>query len=321
VLAEDATASYTGPATAEAPTGGDDAVSVPLSAHVTQAADGSLGDLTQATVTFKDTVANEVLCADVAVNADGDASCSYSADLPEHSDRTYALALQVGGRFTGSGSGDLVVEIDHQSPETTITSGPAEGSLLLASSTSIGFSSNEPSATFSCRFDGNVRPCATSPVSLDGLGAGTHRFSVFATDRAGNADPTPAVRTFTVPMDDVALTATKGWKRRGDGGAFAGTVSTSKKTGATLSTTVSGATSLALIVSTGKKGGTLKIYVAGGLLKTISLKGASAGQVVIPLATFASPVTGKVEIVNATKSKKGKKRSVVVDGLGVVTAP
>ena len=44
---------------------------------MTQAADGSLGDITKATVTIKDSIANEVLCADVPVDASGDASCTY----------------------------------------------------------------------------------------------------------------------------------------------------------------------------------------------------------------------------------------------------
>ena len=136
---EDATAAYTGPATTEAPTGGNDVVSVPLSAHVTQAADGSLGDITQATVTIKDTIANEVLCANLPVNASGDASCNYSADIPLQSGRIYNLQLQVGGRYVGTGAGTLSVTIDHTDPQTSITSGPAEGSFLLDTMASLGF--------------------------------------------------------------------------------------------------------------------------------------------------------------------------------------
>ncbi|WP_157544544.1 reprolysin-like metallopeptidase [Nocardioides halotolerans] len=323
VTAEDATATYTGPATVEAPVGGNDVVTVPLSAHVTQAADGSPGDLTKATVTIKDTIANEVLCADAAVDANGDASCSYSADIPLQSGRVYNLQLQVGGRYAGSGTGSLSVTIDHTDPQTSITSGPAEGSLLLDTATSIGIGADESPVTFTCTLDGATQACPTSPVSLSGLSARTHTFSVFATDPAGNADETPATRSFTVPLDDVALASTKGsWKRAGQAGAFGGTVSTSKKKGSTLSTTISGATSLSLIATTGKKGGTVKVFLNGQLLKAISLKGAAAGKVVIPVATFASAQSGTVTIVNDTKKakKKKKQKTVVIDGLGVVTA-
>ena len=156
VTQEDATATYTGPATEEAPTGGNDVVSVPLSAHVTQAADGSLGDLTKATVTIKDTIANEVLCANLPVNASGDASCNYSADIPLQSGRIYNLQLQVGGRYVGTGTGTLSVTIDHTDPSTSITSGPAEGSLLLGTAASIGIAANESPVTFTCTLDGSA---------------------------------------------------------------------------------------------------------------------------------------------------------------------
>ena len=122
-------------------------------------------------------------------------------------------------------------------------------------------------------------------------------------------------------MDDAALASTKGkWKRSNQAGAFGGTVSSSKK-GSTLSTTISGATSLALVASTGKKGGTVKVFLNGQLLKTISLKGAAASEVLIPVATFATGQSGTVTIVNDTKKakKKKKQKSVVIDGLGVVT--
>ncbi|MDX6372741.1 MAG: hypothetical protein QOD98_1729, partial [Nocardioidaceae bacterium] len=319
-----ATAAYTGPATTEAPMGGNDVVTIPLSVHVTQAADGSLGDLSTATVTIKDTTANEVLCAGLPVNASGDASCSYSADIPLQSGRLYMLQLQVGGRFVGTGSGQMNVFIDHTDPQTTITSGPAEGSYLFGTTASLGISSNESPVTFTCSLDGSARDCPSSPATLSGLAAKTHVFSVFATDRAGNADETPASRTFTVPMDDAALASTHGtWVRSSSAGAFSGTVSTSKKKGSMLSTSVTGATSLALIASTGKKGGTVKVFLNGVLLKSISLKGPAASEVLIPVATFASAQTGTVTIVNDTKKakKKKKQKSVVVDGLGVITAP
>jgi CSLREA domain-containing protein len=52
--------------------------------------------------------------------------------------------------------------------------------------------------TFECAVDvGPFEPC-TSPESVQGLEAGEHTFSVRAVDLAGNADPTPAPRTFTV---------------------------------------------------------------------------------------------------------------------------
>ena len=44
-----------------------------------------------------------------------------------------------------------------------------------------------------------VAEAARFGISLNsGLAAGTHTFRVQAIDRAGNGDPTPATRTFTV---------------------------------------------------------------------------------------------------------------------------
>ena len=48
-----------------------------------------------------------------------------------------------------------------------------------------------------CSDGGGVTPC-TSPQTYSGLGDGSHTFSVQATDRAGNADPSPATYAWTI---------------------------------------------------------------------------------------------------------------------------
>jgi myo-inositol-hexaphosphate 3-phosphohydrolase len=84
---------------------------------------------------------------------------------------------------------------DTTPPETVIDSGPS--GTTNATSATIAFSANEP-ATFTCRLDaGAFVPC-TSPVSYSGLAPGTHTFDVRATDTAGNADSTPASRSWIV---------------------------------------------------------------------------------------------------------------------------
>ena len=81
-------------------------------------------------------------------------------------------------------------------PETTINSGPS--GTVGSSSASFAFSSSEAGSSFECSLDGALyKPC-TSPQSYAGLADGSHNFSVRATDAAGNADPTPASRTWTV---------------------------------------------------------------------------------------------------------------------------
>jgi Ca2+-binding RTX toxin-like protein len=82
--------------------------------------------------------------------------------------------------------------------ETTITSmtmEPWEGS----SKTTFGFSSNDGDATFECKLDNGTFDVCTSPKEYPGLIEGSsHTFEVRAVDPAGNTDPTPARRTWTV---------------------------------------------------------------------------------------------------------------------------
>jgi hypothetical protein len=77
----------------------------------------------------------------------------------------------------------------------SVTMEPGEGSIK----TTFGFSSNDDEATFECKLDdGNFEPC-TSPKEYPGLLEGSsHTFEVRAVDSAGNTDPTPARRTWTV---------------------------------------------------------------------------------------------------------------------------
>ncbi|HET6940167.1 MAG TPA: M12 family metallo-peptidase [Nocardioides sp.] len=247
-----------------------------------------------------------------------------SADvaIPVAPTTTGRIKIEAVGNYFFDVNDAPITVTDHTAPNTTITTGPAEGSIWLSTVASFGLSSDESPVTYSCAFDGAALACPSSPATKSGIAAGTHTFTAAATDGSGNSDPSPATRTFTVPVDDAALTVTKGsWGLSALAGAFLDTVSTSKKKGATLSTTVTNATSLALVAWTGKKGGTVQVLLNGHLLKTISLNGAP-GQVVIPVATFSSPQSGKVTIVNHTKKahKKKQQKTVVIDGLGVVSA-
>lgn len=81
-------------------------------------------------------------------------------------------------------------------PQTTVASGPP--SLTNATSATFAFASSETGSTFECSLDGApFAPCA-SPQSFSGLAAGSHTFSVGATDAANNADATPATHSWTV---------------------------------------------------------------------------------------------------------------------------
>jgi hypothetical protein len=87
--------------------------------------------------------------------------------------------------------------VDTQAPNTTITSGPS-GNTTDRTPT-FRFSSSEPTgATFQCRLDSAAFSACSSPKTYSTLAFGSHTFRVHAIDAAGNVDPSPATRNFTV---------------------------------------------------------------------------------------------------------------------------
>jgi hypothetical protein len=97
-------------------------------------------------------------------------------------------------------------------PDTTITSGPAQGSTTTSTSASFEFTGTNSPTAFECKLDGGAFVACTSPQAYSGLAVGSHTFEVRAINAAGT-DATPASRTWTVqsgspshPFTDVADT-------------------------------------------------------------------------------------------------------------------
>jgi hypothetical protein len=86
---------------------------------------------------------------------------------------------------------------DRTAPETTITKAPKAKIKTRKKRTKVRFAfrSSEDS-TFSCTLDGRTKPCS-SPFKAR-VRKGKHRFSVVATDIAGNVDRSPARDEFKV---------------------------------------------------------------------------------------------------------------------------
>ena len=94
--------------------------------------------------------------------------------------------------------------VDTGPPDTTITSGPDDGSSTEATSLTWGIGASEPS-TFECRLyltaigPGAFAPCsAAASHTVSGLAAGNYTFEARATDGFNNVDPTPVKRTVTI---------------------------------------------------------------------------------------------------------------------------
>ncbi|WP_322920225.1 M12 family metallo-peptidase [Nocardioides renjunii] len=161
---------------------------------------------------------------------------------------------------------------DTTAPSTSIGSGPADGSVLLKRTARFGLVSSESPATFRCTLDGAPIACGDT-LKVKKPSAGTHVVSVAAVDAAGNVDATPVTRTFTVPLDDGALKSRGAWKRVASAKAFGGDYARSRQQGATLSHRLRRATSVSLVVSTGRTSGPVEVFVGRDLVKTFALRG------------------------------------------------
>jgi hypothetical protein len=89
--------------------------------------------------------------------------------------------------------------VDTKAPETTITAGPAEGETINTDAPAFEWISSEIGSTFTCIADA-IPQMSCELAFATGAAAGPHAFSVAATDPAGNTDPTPATRNFTISL-------------------------------------------------------------------------------------------------------------------------
>ncbi len=85
---------------------------------------------------------------------------------------------------------------DTTPPQTTIDSGPS--GTTSDNTPTYTFSSSEPGSSFQCRVDGGAWASCSSPHTTAALADGPHTFEVRAIDAAGNPDPSPASRSFTI---------------------------------------------------------------------------------------------------------------------------
>jgi hypothetical protein len=124
--------------------------------------------------------------------------------VPDGSHMYTARATDAAGNVSAVSNARTVI-VDTTAPNTDILAGPSGST---ASTTAIfSFSADDPAATFECSLDGAAFSSCTSPKTYTGLGEGAHAFDVRATDQAGNTDPTPAIRSWTVDLTAPAAPA------------------------------------------------------------------------------------------------------------------
>jgi hypothetical protein len=125
---------------------------------------------------------------------------------------------------------------DTTPPDTTIVAGP--GGSTATTAATFSFSSSESGSTFQCSLDGGAYQQCTSPATYQGLAPADHQLAVRAIDAAGNVDPTPATRawTITAPPPSTGYCASPAVT-----GAWTGTGRTIVATPSTLSSAIASA--------------------------------------------------------------------------------
>jgi hypothetical protein len=125
-------------------------------------------------------------------------ACSSPKDYISLADGNYTFSVRATDA-TGNvdpSPATTTFTVDTTAPQTTIDTG-ATGTTNDKTPT-FTFSSTETGSDFECRVDeASFAPCS-SPMTTAELNDGSHTLAVRATDAAGNADTTPATRTFSV---------------------------------------------------------------------------------------------------------------------------
>ncbi len=205
--------------------------------------------------------------------------------------------------------------VDTTAPQTSVLTGPTNNSFVLSTVANLSFGSTESGSSFTCALDGAPVDCPGGSLSLTNLAHTTHKATGTATDDTGNTDPTPARRTWTVPLDSTELTHGTGWTQRSAAGAYLGTYSQSAVQGATLSRKVTNARKVALVVTKGVGFGKVQVFAGTQLLKTVNLAATTREtKQLIPITSFAAAFTGRLKVVVSTSGK-----TVRIEGLGVAT--
>jgi hypothetical protein len=201
--------------------------------------------------------------------------------------------------------------IDATPPDTTVTSGPADGSSSTDTTAVFGFSANQAASTFQCR----VYPAALTPPAFGGCSAGaghtatgfapgTYSFEVRATDPYGNTDASPAKRTFTVTAPSGGTDpGTGGTTDPGTGGTTTGGAGGTTSGGGTTPGTTTTTTITTIVTTTA-----FDPRITGNF----AYKGAKTR--VVQLAVTRLPKGAKVQFLCAGKGCPFKRKSIANKG-------
>ncbi|OGK98176.1 MAG: hypothetical protein A3D33_18255 [Candidatus Rokubacteria bacterium RIFCSPHIGHO2_02_FULL_73_26] len=134
-------------------------------------------------------------------------------DTTQFADGTHTLTAQAQDQAGNAAAATRTLIVDNTPPDTAITDGPSGEILVGDAIFSFGGTDTltpPASLVFAWRLDGGAwSPFGSATTaSLTNLAEGAHTFEVTARDLAGNEDPTPAVRSFSVRLGPVITSVT-----------------------------------------------------------------------------------------------------------------
>jgi hypothetical protein len=150
---------------------------------------GPSGTINDATPTFAFTSSESGSTFQCRVESTGTwTSCTSPYTLARLADGAHSFAVRAtdAAGNTDTSAAAQTFTVDTTAPKTTITSAPT--TLTIGSAATVEFKADDAAATFQCSLDGGAFADCTSPDKIDGLGLGTHKLTVRATDAAGNVE-------------------------------------------------------------------------------------------------------------------------------------
>jgi hypothetical protein len=162
---------------------------------------GPTGAVTATGATFEFTSSEAGSTFECQLDAEPFTTCTSPKSYPGLADGQHTFSVRASD---AAGNTDAtpatrtwtIGSADTSPPETAITAGPS-GTVTTTDAT-FEFTSSEAGSSFECQLDAAGYAACTSPMAHLGLADGQHTFDVRARDAAGNTDPTPATRTWTV---------------------------------------------------------------------------------------------------------------------------
>ena len=147
--------------------------------------------------------------SEVFIPVTGTTGWSYGFGFGQFGDGSYTVHVRatdnVGNTETAGTTRTFV--IDGTAPETTINSGPADGSVTNSTTAGFTYASNETDSTFECQLDSTgFVSCEATGKTYNNLTEGSHTFQVRAIDKANNTDASPAGVTWRVDTTAPVLT-------------------------------------------------------------------------------------------------------------------